>query len=275
MSIRSIIFFIWLIFFSFSTQAAKVDTVSIFSIAMQKQIKCVVIKPSAYKKKKINFSVVYLLHGYAGNYSNWIIKVPAIKQYADEHKIIIICPDGEYASWYFDSPINGSSKYETFISTEVPHYIDSAYRTIADKDHRAITGLSMGGHGALFIAWRHNKTFGAAGSMSGGVDLNELKNKFEIIKVLGDTLQFADNWKNYSVINAVENNLKDSLALIIDDGTEDIFIAGNRRLHQKLLLLNIPHDYIERTGKHDWNYWAKAVQYQLYFFNIFFCKRKG
>ncbi len=272
---RSIIFFIWLIFFSFIAQAAKVDTVSIFSTSMQKQIKCIVIKPFAYKKKKIHFPVVYLLHGYGGNYSNWINKVPAIKLYSDEHKMIIVCPDGGYASWYFDSPILASSKYETFISTEVPRYIDSAYRTIAEKNQRAITGLSMGGHGALFVAWRHTSTFGAAGSMSGGVDLNESRNKYQIIKVLGDTLQFADNWKNYSVINAVENKLKDSLSIIIDDGIEDIFIAGNRRLHQKLLMLKIPHEYIERPGKHDWNYWANALEYHLYFFNKFFNKRKG
>jgi S-formylglutathione hydrolase FrmB len=275
MSKRSIIFFIWLIFFSFITQAAKVDTVSVFSNAMQKQIKCIIIKPSAYKKKKLNFPVVYLLHGYAGNYSNWITKVPAIKQYADEHKMIIVCPDGEYASWYFDSPIIASSKYETFISKEVPHYIDSVYRTIADKDHRAITGLSMGGHGALFVAWRHAVTFGAAGSMSGVFDLIESKNKYQIIKVLGDTLHFADNWKNYSVVNVVETKTTYPLTLIIDDGIEDIFIAGNRRLHQKLLLLKIPHEYIERPGKHDWNYWANAVKYQLYFFNNFFSKKKS
>ena len=272
---RSIIFFLWLVFFSFITKGATVDTAIIFSNAMQKHIKCVVVKPSSYKKKKNRFPVVFLLHGYAGSYSNWISKVPELKKYADEFKILIVCPDGDYASWYFDSPVDPSMKYETFISKEVPYFIDSAYRTIADKDHRAITGLSMGGHGALFNAWKHPEMFSAAGSMSGGVDLNESKNKFQIIKVLGDTLRFADNWKNYSVINVVEEKITDTLALIIDDGTSDIFIEGNRRLHQKLLHLKISHEYIERTGKHDWNYWKTAIQYQLFFFKIFFDKQRG
>lgn len=239
---------------------------------MQKKIKCVVIKPDSYKKKKNRFPTVYLLHGYGGWYSNWIIRVPELKDYADEFEILIVCPDGDKASWYFDSPVKESMKYETHISKEVPHFIDSVYRTNADKKQRAITGLSMGGHGALFIAWRNPGIFAAAGSMSGGVDLNDSKNKYEIVKVLGDTMSFADNWKRYSVLNMVENKPADSLALIIDDGIEDIFINGNRKLHQKLLALKIPHEYIERPGKHNWDYWRYAVHIQLMFFKKFFEK---
>ena len=251
-------------------KAAKVDTVSVFSNAMQKLIKCVVIKPYSYKKKYKKFPVVYLLHGYSGDYSNWIKKVPEIKKYADEDEMIIVCPDGAFASWYFDSPVDEKIKYETFISEEVPHYIDSAYKTIADRNHRAITGLSMGGHGALFLAWRHAKFFGAAGSMSGGVDLNESKNKFQIVNVLGDTVLHADNWINYSVINVIDAKPANQPALIIDDGIDDIFIGENRMLHQKLLKLKIPHTYIERPGAHNWEYWGYAVNFQLLFFKKYF-----
>jgi S-formylglutathione hydrolase FrmB len=111
-------------------KAAKVDTITIFSNSMQKQIKSIVIKPSSYKKKNVRFSTVYLLHGYGGWYSNWIIRVPELKEYADEFGMLIVCPDGDKASWYFDSPVDPRMRYETYISKEVPHYIDSAYRTI-------------------------------------------------------------------------------------------------------------------------------------------------
>lgn len=264
------------LFFSFASfvKAAEVDTVVVFSTSMQKRIKCVVIKPAAYKKKNLRFPTVYLLHGHGGWYSNWILRAPELKDYSDMFGVLIVCPDGDNASWYFDSPVNLKMKYETHISNEVPHYIDSAYRTIADRDHRAITGLSMGGHGALFIAWRHSKIFGAAGSMSGGVDISGSKNKYDLAKVLGDTTQHANNWQSYSVLNVVETKPTDSLALIIDDGIEDIFIAANRSLHQKLLTLKIPHDYIERPGKHSWDYWRYSVHFQLLFFKKFFDNNK-
>ena len=270
--IKQVCLFIFSFFFYLISSAAVVDTVNIYSNAMQKNIKCVVIKPAGKKNKTKAWPVVYLLHGYSGNYSNWIMKVPALKQYADEYNVMIVCPDGDYSSWYFDSPLDSSMRYETYITKEVPEYIDAHYPTIKDRKARAITGLSMGGHGGLFLGFRHAAFFGACGSMSGGVDLNSSRSKFDIIKRIGDTISHADNWKQYSVVNVIEKYPKDSLAIIIDCGTEDFFYTINHQLHEKMLRLKIPHDYIERPGEHNWNYWSNAVKYQLLFFSDYFKK---
>lgn len=191
-------------------------------------------------------------------------------EYADTYQCIVITPDGAKNSWYFNSPLNDSFRYETFIALEVPHFIDSAYRTIANREHRAITGLSMGGHGALYLAWRHPETFGAAGSMSGGVDLNESKNRFEIEKLLGKSTDYPENWKNYSVMNIVEQKPALPMHILIDCGESDIFILGNKALHNKLSAFRIGHEYIERPGGHSWAYWKNAVEYHLLFFKKYF-----
>ncbi len=231
----------------FSTvHAGTADTVIIYSHAMKKDIKCLVIRPSLAKDEQTPLPVVYLLHGWSGNFSNWITKVPELKKYADEYKLMIVCPDGHYSSWYFDSPVDSVMRYETYIGKEVPAYIDAHYSTIKDRKARAITGLSMGGHGGLFLGFRHADIFGACGSMSGGVDLNASRSRFDISKRIGDTIQYAGNWKDYSVINVVEKYPEDSLAIIIDCGTEDFFYPINHDLHEKMLKLKIPHDYIER-----------------------------
>jgi S-formylglutathione hydrolase FrmB len=269
-SIVLILFASW----SINCQAATVDTVSIYSNAMQKEFKCVVIKPGSGKKNKTALPVVYLLHGYGGWYSNWLIRVPQLKEYADQYKLMIVCPDGGFSSWYFDSPVDSTMKYETYIGKEVPGYIDEHYKTIRDRKARAITGLSMGGHGGLFLGFRHADLFGACGSMSGGVDLNFSRNKFDVVKRIGDTINHADNWKKYSVINVVDIYPKDSLSIIFDCGTEDFFYANNHALHEKMVKLKIPHEYIERPGKHDWAYWSNAVQYQMLFFRNYFNRKK-
>jgi len=269
------VFFLFPALICFSIiNAATVDTVNVYSNAMHRDIKCVVIKPQSVQYDKSPFPVVYLLHGWSGNYSNWIMKVPELKTWADEFRLIIVCPDGDYSSWYFDSPIDPSMRYETYIGKEVPEYIDANYPTIKNRKARAITGLSLGGHGGLFLGFRHADTFGACGSMSGGVDIQTFSKSYDIIKLIGDTVQYADNWKKYTVINVIENYPKDSLAIIIDCGTEDFFYAINHELHEKLMKLKIPHDYIERPGKHDWFYWANAVRYQLLFFKTYFDKNK-
>jgi S-formylglutathione hydrolase FrmB len=256
-----------------TNRAAVVDTVSIYSKAMNKSRKCIVIRPFIPQQKPIPLPTVYLLHGYSGDYSNWLTKVPQLREYADTYQIIIVCPDGDYSSWYFDSPVDKTMKYETYISMEVPAFIDSAYLTIKDRKARAITGLSMGGHGALFLAFRHAEIFGACGSMSGGVDLRSSKNKFDLRKRIGDTIKYKTNWDDYSVINVVEKYPKDTLAIIFDCGVNDSFYGDNKKLHEKMLRLKIPHDYIERPGNHSWAYWGNSIKYQLLFFRNYFDRR--
>lgn len=253
--------------------AARVDTVSIYSAAMNKSSQCVIILPDSYDAQNgERLPVVYLLHGYSGNYSNWISKVPSLKEEADQYNIIIVCPDGAYSSWYFDSPVDKSSRYKTYVGSEVPAYIDSAYHTIAERKARAIAGLSMGGHGAIYLAWSFPQTFGAAGSMSGAVDLVPHKSKYGLPKVLGDTA-LNDLYEHFSMVNFVENSMSILPALIVDCGLSDPFINDNRLLHQRLIERNIPHDYIERPGKHNWAYWENSVSFQLLFFHHFFDKK--
>lgn len=260
--------------FPFAVRGAIVDTVTIYSKAMQKEKKCVVISPFVTGQKPIAVPVVYLLHGHGGRYDNWIRRVPQIRQHADTYQVMIVCPDGDPASWYFDSPVDTTMRYETYIAVEVPEYIEANYLVIKDRKARAITGLSMGGHGGLFLGWRHADYFGACGSMSGLVDLSAARSKFELARRIGDTIKQAGNWKNYSVINIVEKYPKDSITIIIDCGIDDFLYPSNKLLHQKMVQLKIPHDYIERPGTHSWNYWANAIEYQLLFFRKYFDRRK-
>lgn len=263
---------IWLLLMVFSNaiSAAVVDTVSIQSTSMKKSIKTVVIKPNAYATGEQRFPVVYLLHGFGGRYNNWILRVPQLQQMADELQLIIVCPDGAKGSWYFDSPIDSSYRYETFVGTEVPAFIDARYKTIADRKARAITGLSMGGHGGLFLGFRHADRFSACGSMSGALHVTVIRKGYEVEYRLGDTLTNQKYWNDWSVLNVIDQKPVEPLAIMVDCGTEDRILPMSRMVHEKMLRLKIPHDYTERPGNHDWMYWSNAVQYQLLFFSKHF-----
>lgn len=252
--------------------AAIVDTVDTYSASMKKTIKAVVITPDNYASAQA-LPVVYLLHGYSGNYSDWVVKAKGFEKAADLYGMIVVCPDGGYGSWYWDSPLDPDFKYETYIAKELVSWIDSRYKTIKDKKGRGITGLSMGGHGALYLALKHPDVFGAAGSMSGGVDIRPFPNNWDMAKRLGTYAEYPESWEKHTVINLLHLVKPNSLALLIDCGTEDFFYKVNENLHQQLLYRNIPHEYTTRPGAHNWNYWANAIQYQLLFMNNYF--RRG
>ncbi len=254
-----------------NVKAAKIDTVSTYSDAMKKEIKAIVITPDSYKDDK-SLPVLYLLHGWSGDYAGWVKGNSELGQMVDANKLIIVCPDGGYDSWYFDSPINPAIRYETYVSKELVAFIDMNYKTIGSASGRAITGLSMGGHGALYLAFKHQDVFGAAGSMSGGVDIRPFPDNWGIKKHIGTQAKNNDLWEENTVINLVYLLKGDNLALIFDCGTEDFFYKVNKALHDKLLYNNIPHDFISRPGNHNMEYWNNSIKYQMLYFSDFFKK---
>ena len=208
--------------------------------------------------------MLYLLHGAWGSYRDWPRKAP-LEQLATQYGVIIVCPDGQ-DSWYFDSPIDPTMQFETYVSKELVSYIDSHYRTYPTPYMRAIAGLSMGGHGALWLAWRHPDTFNSCGSMSGGVDITKFPGNWKIKDRLG---KYEDNpqlWASHAVINLVPS-LQPGQHITIDDGYDDIFYQVNLALHQALMERKIPHDFTIRPGKHTWDYWVNSLDYQMLFFS--------
>jgi S-formylglutathione hydrolase FrmB len=257
-----------------SAYAGRVDTVEVFSPAMHKNIRCLIILPDDYTITGNPYPVLYLLHGWSGHFASWLSDAPQLKQQADAHQMIIVCPDGGYDSWYLDSPVDSTVRYETHVSKEVVSYIDYYYFTRKDSGGRAISGLSMGGHGAIYLALRHPDVFGAAGSIAGGLDLRPFKkNNWNLERVLGNPLSHWDNWEKHSAVSLIPR-LKDSkMPLVIDVGLGDFFLEPNRLMHRLLMEAKYPHEYYERPGEHNAAYWGNAIDYQLVFFDKFFSRK--
>jgi len=248
---------------------ATVDTVSVCSEKMGREVKAIVITPESYESRDA-FPVLYLLHGYSDRYDGWVNRVPHIKDLSDQYGMMIVCPDGAFGSWYFDSPVDPAFQYETFVSKELITWVDSHYKTVASREGRAITGLSMGGHGGLYLGFRNQDVFGACGSMSGGVDIRPFPNNWDIAKRIGSQRDFPERWEENTVMGLLHLLTPNTLKIIIDCGTDDFFFQVNERLHDELLYRNIPHDYITRPGAHNWEYWSNAVKYQVLFFHEYF-----
>lgn len=263
------IIFLFLLLNSFLIHASKVDTLKVYSKSMNKIIKNIVIVPDIKGDEKEPLPVVYLLHGHTDKSDTWFKIVPEIKDYADKYNLMIVCPDGGYSSWYLDSPINKKIQYETFISKELIKVVDTKYNTLKKRSGRAITGLSMGGHGAFYLSFRHQDIWGAAGSMSGGVNIIPFAEEWNMDEILGPYHQFKKNWEDHTVINLI-HLLNGDLKIIFDCGTEDFFADVNKELHEKLVIEGIPHEYTVRPGKHNWDYWRNSIKYHLLYFDDFF-----
>jgi len=255
---------------TFTLFAYKVDTLVVYSNSMQKEIKNTVILPDSYSSVGKEFSVLYLLHGAGADYRTWAKYYPEIKDFADNYNFIIVCPDGGKTSWYFDSPIDSSYQYETYISKELVEMLDKTYNTSERREARAIMGLSMGGHGAFYLAGRHPDIWSAALSSSGGLDIRPFPNRWDIAKRIGTIKDYPENWEKNTVINMTHILKAGNIKLFIDCGTDDFFYQVNKDLHEKLLSKNIPHTYIEMPGGHSRAYWKNSIKYHFTFLNSHF-----
>lgn len=251
--------------------AAKTETLNIATQLVPGVMNVTVITPDGYAADT-RFPTVYLLNGYSGDNTDWTQKIqPRLGELADLYGMVMVMPDGR-DSWYWDSPVRGDMKMESFITKELVPYIDSHYPTDPQASKRAITGLSMGGHGALWLAMRHSDIFGNAGSMSGGVDIRPFKGKWKTSELLGDPAANASRYEQYTVMALVPALRPDQLNIIFDCGSDDFFAEVNDKLHKELLARKIPHDYTSRPGGHSRPYWANSILYHLLFFNEHFNK---
>lgn len=248
----------------------SIQDVKVHSEAMNKDIDVRVILPKNYAQLK-DLPTVYLLHGYSGKASDWDAN-GKVSRWVDLYNVILVLPDGGYDSWYFDAPEDPTYRYETFVSKELIEYIDSHYKTRADRNFRAITGLSMGGHGAMYLSIRHQDVFGSVGSISGGVDIRPFPGNWGISKRLGTIEAKPENWEKHTVINLVDGLKNGALNILIDCGSDDFFYKVNCNLHEKLRTNGIAHDFYIRPGAHNWDYWRNAIQYHLLFFDNCFKK---
>lgn len=264
---RNLLLQLAVVFILFSC-ANTPQKIKVFSECMNREIPVRVIVPKGYSKST-EYPVVYLLHGYGGNEESFLALKPNLQEDSNQYKMILVMPNGEN-SWYWDSPIDPNKQFATFITKELVNYIDSHYSTIDAPQGRAITGLSMGGQGALYHGIKSSDIFGACGSMSGGVDIRLFPNNWDIKDMLGSYSSDSLKWDRYAIQELVEDIDPRNANMLIDCGYDDFFMGVNDLLHNKLMQFNVPHDYIVRPGGHSASYWQNALDYQLLYFHKYF-----
>lgn len=221
-----------------------------------------VFKPKKHKKAQ-KLPVIFLLHGYSGNYKQWN-NIMNAQKYADDYGFIIVCPDGLFSSWYLNSPAKPNWQYEDFFFNEL--YPDIKQKYNVDDKNIFISGLSMGGHGALYLFIKHPDLFSGAGSTSGGVKLSDGFGKFGLGDLLGNPQADSELWKQFSVMDNINKLKGNNKPIIFDCGSSDMFYVANNQLKQKCDDLKLNATYISQPGGHNKTYWAMSIKQQFEFF---------
>lgn len=242
-----------------SEHLAKPDTVLIF-------------KPKTYNATE-KYPLVYLLHGYSENYKQWS-QTADLQKLSNQYGFIIVTPDG-FTSYYINSPINKVSRYEDFFFNELVPKVHQSFNI--DNKNIFISGLSMGGYGALRYFILHSDYFNTAGSTSGALEIDypnfqKVSQQFwqtnrmtnDLTKHLGNPK--TENWNNYSISILLEQNSDFKKQFIFDCGTEDVLYPNSENLKKLTDKLKIPTTFISQPGDHNTEYWNKSIEHHFVYF---------
>lgn len=158
-----------------------------------------------------------------------------------------------WCDWY-----DGTTRAESHLMGEVLPWAQSC---LPITDEIWLTGLSMGGYGALTLALRHPGAFRSVTSTSGFLDPARL------FSFVPDTSQrmWGPHRERYDPRALLQSGRVSPPPLGLDCGLDDELITENRLAHELLTRLNVPHGYAEHAGGHDWDYWRTRLPEHLDF----------
>lgn len=261
--------------FQYSFPQVSVVEDSLFSLSLNSTTKFYTILPDGYSKTQERYSTVYLLHGFNGDYSNWVKQTDLVK-YLQGYNYIVICPDGKN-SWYSNSIVVQNANYEDLIAKEIIPFVDRKYRTKQSKFSRAIAGLSMGGYGAAKYGLKYPQLFFFAGCISPSIQFPAgLEDSAIVARRSKETIKSVremfgekrhESWSTNDIFELTEKmNSKTApyfyLAVGSQDGIPEI-IELTHTFAATLRKKGIPFEMHETAGAHDWKFWDKEIEIVL------------
>lgn len=205
---------------------------SIQSVAMSRTMKYSILLPAGYSKEE-SYPVLWLLHGMGDDQNAWLDKGNLAAIYSSferkgGRKMVIVCPDA-LTSFYVGD-------WERYFYEELIPEVEKTFSIDSSPGMRAIAGLSMGGYGTLYHSLSNPSLFCCAYACS---------------PAAGDALK--------RVADALEDKV-DLPYICIESGSED-FVVGSQpqEFHEYLDKTGIKHDWILRSGSHDWKFWQECL----------------
>ncbi len=282
------LFFVFLLSyssFSMSHGVRILESLSMHSQILGQDVKYSICLPEGYFKGNRTYPVVYLLHGLGDDETSWL-EYGGIYQLSDKLvndgeivPIIYVIPQG-YRTYYVNDFL-GKFRYQDMFIQELIPFIDSHYRTVADKNHRATMGYSMGGFGALILPLLNPEVFSTCVPLSISIrtdkqymeeDSSEWDKQWgRLFGAVGKTGEeriteyYKQNNPFYIFAQSDLTKLK-GLRIFIDNGDDEKTLCrSNEQLHILMRDKGIPHEFRVRDGGHSFQYWYSALPNALRF----------
>jgi S-formylglutathione hydrolase FrmB len=243
--------------------------VSFFSECHQRTVPLNVLIPADIIGPVMNteakpYRTLYLLHGYLGNYTDWLLNTD-IAQLSQEWSLAVVMPSGNNG-FYVDQPRSGIRGSE-FIWRELVEFTRKVFPLSVKREDTLLGGLSMGGWGTLYNALKHGDVFGHAIALSAPVGIDRFADPSHEPPEMGLTPGYFETlFGDLNKIRDTDANLEYLAKCVLNEGLtlpnlyiacgrNDMLAVANRQLIAYFKAIGLPHFYEEGPGTHEWPFW--------------------
>jgi endo-1,4-beta-xylanase len=228
------------------------------STAVDSDVSYYIYLPPGYQASDKRYPVVYWLHGAYGRPHSATPVVQrlddAIRDGLAPEMIVVSCIDPTGLSMWTNSK-DGRLPMETLIIEELIPHVDATWRTIAERQGRAIEGFSMGGYGAAYLGVRYVDRFSSVSILAGALHTPQtLSERRRAIfdNVFSGDIDYAGQRSPWTVIKADADKIRDNSKMRIFVGADDGLLGWNQNFHAQLDLLGIEHQWgVVPNSPHD------------------------
>jgi len=270
---------------------ARVEFSSFASAALKEDREFSIYLPPTYAKSGRNYPVVYFLHGLNNDHTSWTVdRYGPMHEQVDKliaekkvPEILMVHPKGDNS--FYTNYVDGSRNYEDFITSDLVQHVEKTYRAKSGSRWRTIGGTSMGGFGALKIAFKHKNLYSAAAAHSPIVfladpaqmsDQTRNSSRFEwftrmITPMFGSPVD-VERWRANNPLDLAKTASLSGLRIYFDYGTADRYNQsiglgqGLKALDAVLMERQVPHTFKEHPNEpHGWELVSLHINESLAF----------
>jgi len=265
-NISALLFIILLSFSSFSPLFGEIFHLKAPSVALSDSNRVIVATPADFNPDlRGGYPFIVMLHGWSGDETQWQDDSD-LQNLCDTYQVLLVLPDGGYDGWWVDSEVTPDRNYDTHIHQEITIWMVRNFNGSKKASQHGVMGLSMGGFGAIVQVLKHPRSYAAAASLSGVMDITRHTENWHLTKALGLYEDDSVRWRSNNPLHLAEKPAKRySPDMILFCGRDDFTFEENVEIARILEENGYKSVFREESGTHSHTFWKTHVESAIKF----------
>lgn len=245
---------------------AEILNLKVPSVALADSNRVILATPQDYDKTlKSGYPFIVMLHGWSGDETQWDNDAD-LQDLCDKYQVLLVLPDGGYDGWWMDSEVLPNRNYDTHIHQEIKIWMVENFNASKKASQHGVMGLSMGGFGAIYQVLKHPRSYAAAASLSGVLDITRHTKNWHLDKAFGKYDEAPERWTRNNPLHLAQGKAEnDHPEMLLVCGIDDRMFQENVDIAKRFDQNGYRVVFRKEPGTHSHDFWRMHVESSIKF----------